>query len=178
MKSPLNNFDIDANYWDVDPQLKVIEPFASLYNEDKTKKKGTSSLYMWAVALHADPESRLFKIGKESKENIIYNDYIKSKKEDFSWDVVKEHIEAYKKLYLTQAQRSLVDWEEKLEERGKFLKGVPYTLEDGDTLDKMLAATSKLYDHYEKILERLADEEAEGQTKGGRIESISEKKII
>jgi hypothetical protein len=178
MNSPLVNFDIGANYWGVDPQLKAIEPFASMYKEDKTKKKSNSSLKMWAIALFADPESRLCKLSKKDKESIIYKDYLSGRYEDFKWEDVKEHINAYRAFYLTQAERSLVNWEEKLQERDAFLKEVKYTLEDGKDLDAMLANTEKLYKLYGQILERIAEEAKEGVTKGGRTESISEKKLI
>ena len=39
-----------------------------------------------------------------------------------------------------------------------------------------MANTSKLFDLYEKLLERIEEESAEGITKGGRKESASERK--
>lgn len=175
MKSPLHNFDIGSNYWKIDPQLKAVEPFATLFKNDKSKGKGNSSQIMWAISLFCDPESRLFKLTKKRKQEIIEKDYYKK---ELDWGKYKEHIETYTSLYTTQAIRSLVNWEEKLQERDAFLKEVPYTLETGDTLDKMLSNTSKLYDLYEKILERLKEEESEGITKGGRTESLGEKKLL
>jgi len=175
VKSPLHNFDIKSSYWKIDPQLKAIEPFATLYKNDKSKGKSNSSLLMWAIALFTDPESRLSKLSKARKQEIIQKDYYKGL---LNWDKYKEHIDIYKSLYTSQAVRSLVNWEEKLQERDAFLKEVPYSLDTGETLDKMLANTSKLYDLYEKILEKLKEEESEGVTKGGRTESLGEKKLL
>ena len=75
MKSPLHNFDIKSSYWKIDPQLKAIEPFATLYKNDKSKGKSNSSLIMWAIALFTDPESRLAKLSKARKQEIIQKDY-------------------------------------------------------------------------------------------------------
>jgi len=175
MTSPLHNFDIGSNYWKIDPQLKAVEPFASFYKNDKSKGKGNSSLIMWAISLFCDPESRLFRLTDKRKKEIIEKDYYKGL---INWGKYEKHIEVYKSLYSTQANRSLVNWEEKLQERDAFLKELPYSMETGETLDKMLSNTSKLYDLYEKILERLKEEESEGITKGGRTESVGEKKLI
>ena len=141
MKSPLTNFDIGANYWEIDPQLKVIEPFATLYKEDKSKKKSNSSLTMWAIALFADPESRFKNLSEDKKKELIEKDYIRHKCKDFDWKSLAEGIEVYRSLYITQAQRSLIDWENKLKEMDDFLKYITNDLAKGETNDKVYRET-------------------------------------
>lgn len=176
--SPLLNFDIKANYWTIDSQLAVIKPFSILYEEDKSKKKVDSSLIMWAIALFADPESRLYKSAKKTKEDIIKKDYIQDKILDFDWKDYQVHIEQYRKLYETQAERSLMNLEVKLQERDAFLLDTHYDLGNGKELDGILANTDKLYKLYDTLLERLSDEQKGGTGKGGAKESAAEKKQL
>ncbi len=175
MGSTLSNFDIGKDFWALEPQFKIIEPFSSLYKADKSKKKTNSSLIMWAIALFSDKDSKLAKLSVDEKENIIKNDYLKDIK-DFNWEEYGEFIEVYYKLHTSQVQRSLIDFEVKLQERDKFLKKTKYNLENAKDLDTIMANTSKLFDLYEKLLERIEEESAEGITKGGRKESASERK--
>ena len=58
---PLKNFDLEVNFWKVNPQLKIPEVFSKLYRNDKSKGKHDSSQIMWAIALCYDPESKFSK---------------------------------------------------------------------------------------------------------------------
>lgn len=174
--NPFVDYKTGLSYWDIDPQLMAIEPFKSLYSDDKSKKKINSSQQMWAVAFFIHPESRLAKFSIEEKWIVIEDDIVSFK--DFKRESIKTLISVYKKMFLTQAQRSLINWRDKLEERDAYLISVPYSqleLAEAQKLDLLLAGTPKLYEQYNKILDSIEEEESKGRTKGGRAESASEK---
>jgi hypothetical protein len=174
--NPFVDYKPDLSYWDIDPQLKVIAPFKSLYSNDKSKKKVNSSQMMWAVAFFTHPQSRLDKFSTVEKWEVIEEDIITFK--EYNRKELTVPIKMYKKMFLTQAQRSLFNWREKLEERDAYLISIPYKeleLTEAEKLDKLLAGTPKLYQQYEAILDSIQEEESKGRTKGGRAESASEK---
>jgi hypothetical protein len=178
MTSPLINYKEGINYWDVDTQLTTIEPFKSLYKKDSSKKKDHSSQMMWAVAFYIDPQSKLVNYASAEKQIVISNDIVTIK---IDWDKLSVYIEAYANLYLTQIQRSLANWKYKLEERDKYLIGLPYSelgLDEASKLDKLLSDTPKLFEQYFKMEEALKEEISKGLNKGGRKESLSEQKLI
>ena len=64
----------------------------------------------------------------------------------------------------------------KLEERANFIASLSYTADTFELLDKMMSASSKMWEQYLKCLK---DVEAEqGITMGGAQESLSEKGLI
>ena len=78
----------------------------------------------------------------------------------------------------TQAERSLIEWDSKMQERSEFIRDTKYTLGtvnskgyySGGTatvIDAMLANTKKLYDQYRQVLEDLMKEKGKGRTYGG-----------
>jgi len=177
--SVIKNYSKDANYWDLDPQLTAFEPFKTLYDSDKTKGKRGSSQKMWAVAFYIDPDSRLYKYKAAEKKKVIESDIITIK--GFDWKELEEPIKIYKKLNMTQAERTLDTWNLKLEERERYLLSIDYkelTLEEAKKFDTLITNHPAMYDQYEMILAKISAEEVEGKTKGNRKESLSEKKII
>lgn len=180
--NPLANFPTDykviPNYWEYDNQLAHIGLFKDLYQSDKSKKKGTSSLIMWAVAFYCHPESRLVNFSIKDKCKIIESDITKEK---VDWEGIVPYITEYKKLYLTQAKRSLENWKMKLEERDDYLINLPYSeleLDEVEKLDKLLANTPKLFKQYEDIKELISEEDAKSINKAGIQESAAEKGMI
>lgn len=179
--NPLANFlpgKTIQNYWESDNQLATIGVFKELYESDKTKKKTTSSQIMWAVAFYCHPESRLAKFSEVEKKQLIESDIIGEK---VMWENIEKYIKAYEKLYLTQAKRSLQNWNRKLEERDNYLNSMPYhelTLDDAKLLDALLANTPKLYTQYEDIMEKISDENAKSINKAGIQESAAEKGLL
>jgi hypothetical protein len=174
--NPFVDYKPGLSYWDIDSQLKGITPFKSLYSNDKSKKKVNSSQQMWAIAFFTHPESRLDKFSSVEKWEVIEEDIITFK--EYKREELMHPISVYKKMFLTQAQRSLVNWRNKLEERDTYLISIPYKeleLSEAEKLDKLLAGTPKLYQQYEAILASIQEEESKGRTKGGRAESASEK---
>ena len=180
--NPLTNLEpgkkTQPNYWGIDNQLSFIGVFKALYESDKSKKKVNSSQLLWAVALYCHPDSRLINFPSAEKRQIIEADYLGK---ELDWDKIEALTTEYKKLYLTQARRSLENWKLKLEERDEYLNSFPYKsldLEDAKLLDTLLANTPKLYKQYDEIQEQILDEDAKAINKAGIQESAAERKLI
>lgn len=77
---------------------------------------------------------------------------------------------------LTKPQKYLVQWEKKLEERTQFMASIPYNADTFELLDKMMAASSRMWDQYMKCLKDVQVEE--GKTQGDSEESLQEKNLI
>jgi len=184
-----NSFEVDVNFWQVNPQLKLVGPFKDLYNSDKSQGKGTSSRKMWAIALYSDRKSKYFNLSEEEKEELIFDDYYGDRK----WPIENRELFDslcffYNKLTETSAMRTLREIEQKLEERSRFLKNTEYTLgekgdkgwlwDTADTLDKMLANSQKLYDMYDKTRKIVEQEMEQGKAIGKQSLSASDEGAI
>ena len=169
----LENYDIDSNFWEQNPQLKYFNVFADLFNNDKSKGKSESSRLMWSIFLYVDPvKSKFNRLLEEEKliEIKIYNP-------DFNPKLKSQVtlIEKYESLILSKAKKLFRDWETKLEEREKFISKTKYTDENWKMLDAMMADTPAIWKQYNLVKETMMEEETKTQIKGGRKESKSEK---
>ena len=118
---------------------------------------------MWAIALCHHPKSDLY---NTPDKDIRVFDMVKDK--SFKLDDYKEHIELFKEMSLSQAQKSLIAWDGRLKERDKFLRDQEYHFGYTESneelskefksnvkeLDEMLGRTAKLYGEYFKIKKR------------------------
>lgn len=172
----LDNFDINANFWKVTPQAKIA--FESLYKDDKSKDKSDSSSIMWAIALYIDnSKSNMYRnLSMEDRKNLIAEDYLKNTK--FDWNKYKTEIELYKKLNLTKNQRNLLEIEDKLDQRNKVLNDEDYTIDNALDLDKIIINTKSVFEVHRLLKDAVDKEEADSTTRGGRVESASEKGMI
>jgi len=184
----MSNFNVDDNFWNIHPELKIAGEFKSLYTSDKSRNKANSSKLAWAILLIWDRESRYYNLPEEGEDNKIdlifdehYGDvtYYKKNKEK-----VLSLRDYYLKITETIAQRTLRGIEEKLSERHRFLRKTPY--DDGDpitdvgewakridTIDKMMERTEKIYNLYEKA-RKVVEQEQQTNVMGDAQESLSD----
>lgn len=174
-KDLLDHFDINANFWEVEPQFKAANPFKDLYESDKSKKKKQSSDLMWFIALCYDMGSRWRKLDAEDKHAIVG--------EDFCGDVnfyqnrkaeIDLGIHMYCKMQDTEAQKSLREWEEGMLDRRIFLKETPYSNDTYKMLEDMRKNTKALYADLARIKKDLDAEADDGRAKGGKQLSLSD----
>lgn len=179
---------IRENYWTLHPMVQEFSAFKKLYNKDKSKGKTESSKLMWGIAMLIDPheDNKLRTQSLARKKELINEDWFDSK---FNWDhpEIVELIETYKDFCLTIAEKELVRYEKKLTQRGEFIDGTNYTLDDysdekgrvvkgtAAQLDKMMVDSGKIFDELIKIKEKIQKEDLEGQLKGGAIESAADR---
>lgn len=111
------------------------------------------------------PKSNLYEVPLKDKVQLI-QEYIKKDTtlpKDFTLDLedpsIKEYIHIINTTLLTKAQRFLANWQRKLEERDEFLENTPYTLNNAEQLDKIMANTDKLKATLEKAIKELNQEE-------------------
>lgn len=196
METLSTNWNPDLNYWDLHPTLKTIKVFRDYYEADKSKKKEKSSKILWAIALHIDPNEKnpWRNTNPLDRKNLINIDYLQDPTFDWNNIQILELSNKYKELCLSTAEKSLVEFEEKLADRAKFISETKYTLDyyeensksgkltiikgTADQLDRMMVNTAKIYDQLDIIKQQLAQETIDSIGKGGNVESAGESGLL
>jgi len=170
MNNILENYTINANFWESNPEFTLIQPFKQLWKSDKSRGKGTSSNLMWGIAQVFHPKSEMYYLS-DAKERVGIDLLgVKEKDVDKFWEDHKYLTDAFVDAALSQAEKSLIAWENRMKERDQFLAEQKYTFgftdENGvdhkdntKQLDDMLAKTAKIYDEYFKVKKELEEEE-------------------
>jgi hypothetical protein len=99
-------------------------------------------------------------------------------------------IATYVLLHTTPALKALVEWDEKMTQRAKFIKDTAYSMDkyemdplkgtmvkipgNAKVLDDMMKNTKAIYDMYHQIQKSLAEEDEDQQVKGGQTLSLSD----
>jgi len=162
------NLSIDINFWELNPQLKVISPFSTLYKRDKSRNKETSSKEAWCIFQFSDPShvrNKLARLPTEDRIEEITNHFYKI---DWNDKVVKECIDEYPNICLTVKERMFKTVTKKLEERESFLASTPYNEDTVSTIEKMIADTKKVMDSYKQVEQDMLEEEIKISGKGNR----------
>lgn len=176
--SLLKNFNINNNFWIEYPSYKVPKIYRNLFDKDRSKASKDTSKIMWSIVLLYDTSVNnvISKYPESEKKIIIEEDYFEGK---LNWDKYKDVMKFFKESELTPDERELIELNNKLNERWKFLKDEKYTIDNAKDLDAIMANTDKLYTIRDKITEAIRKEKEQGGvTKGGLEESISETKQI
>lgn len=185
--SLLTTLDTNTNFWKMNPQFKLREPYKTYWKSDRSTGKKDSSRFMWAVALLHDPsDANTFRnIPIDERRDLISRDFLKNSKYD--WDKRKEIVEAFKNESISQAAKALVVWEEiimireeKLLQKYKSaLKNDIVDVKYVDELDKLLARTPKFYEDYGRINKAFIEErDAIARGTGNKPKSLSDGKEI
>jgi len=187
-KEIISRYHLGNNFWDVCPELKVLEGFNKFTSSNKR-----SSDIMWAIAFCLRRESPMYNL--PDKWELAATDIIKDKK--FDWEKHEGIVSLFKATQLTQAERSLIAWEELMFKRDKYLKQQDYyfdcylTDKNGDNvlsktgqfitvkgtadqLDKAFGTTPKMYNDFFKIKEEMEKEDHMRKGKGNKNLSDSE----
>lgn len=175
----LKSFDILANFWTMNPQCRVHSPLAKLYNEDTSKEKKISSKIMWAICMYLDPsdENQYRNYPIEDRGILIREEYL-SEFDRFVFEDYIEIINWYKEIIITPAERALISWREKLEERTKLLMETPYTIENAESLDKIVGNTDKLFSQLERVEKAYEKEKLSEVDKAGAQASATDKGLM
>lgn len=174
----INTFDVNKNFWIEHPDMRAVNPFKTLYDDDTSKKKSHSSLIMWFVILCYDRDSKFYRLeadGDNGKHVIVGEDFCENK--DFYRNnkaVLDMCIDMYIRMQYTPLERHLKTWEDLLDKRTAFIKEQEYDLETYDSLDKMAIGTDKVYNTIKKINDDLSKEDGSGSAKGGAMPSLND----
>lgn len=178
------------NFWEVFPQFRILDIFNKFYLKD-TKDKTFSSNIMWAIAFCVRRDSPMYNL--PTKWELAAKDIVKK---DINWDDYEDIVNMFKQSVLTQAERSLIAWEELMYKRDKYLKGQEYYFDqyavdkDGNNmlsrtgqqvtvkgtaeqLDKAFSTTPKMYSDFEKIKRNIEEDDIK-RGKGNKPKSMSE----
>ncbi len=165
-KSIINNFNTNVDFWEFNPQMKII--FHKFYNDDNSKNKTESSKIMWGIALLVDPnESNSFRhISYTERLDEIKIGHFKNKA--FPWVEYYDTIEIYKNHVLTKPELTLHVMERKLEERIKLLNDTPLTLENVELIDKVQLNLTKIEKELKELRKMVKDEDSNVKAKGDK----------
>lgn len=167
--------DASISFWELNPEYILI--FEDFHKKDRSKGKLFSSTVMWAMYLKLHPESSFYNMS--NKEEFIKTKFVKDDK--FDWAKYEDIELLFRDTILTQAEKSLFEWNELMHKRDKYLKSKDYyfdeyaTDENGDNiitktgnfvtikgtaeqLDKAQQVTIKYFNEYTKILKELNEE--------------------
>ena len=161
----VNLADYKLDFHKCNPELSLVEDI-----------KKTPSKIMWGIAFINDPKSKFFNLPKKDKENLIKKEYIKDETIDFN--KYQKVTDMYIKLCTTSAQRHLIEWNNKMDEKSEYVRTLEYGSETWKQIDDMLSSNTKLYAELERITTSLAIEEAEGAVKGGQSKSMLESQTL
>ena len=169
------SFSPDDNFWQKNPTLTIISPFAQLYQRDTSEEKEISSKEAWAIFLYADAtqKNKLYRLTADERKVEIKDYYCPH----IDWDdeLIVKTIEAYPELCMSIAGRAFKGWEDKLMERDAFIRNMRYDESTYEILDKMMANTKKVWDMYKQVYDQMMSEEQQIMGKGSRKLSKAEK---
>ena len=183
-------------FWEVCPEFRILEIFDSLYIKDKSTKHEDSSNLMWAIAFCLRKESPMYNLPNKwelAAKDIVLNEKLK-------WDKYEDLIMAFKASYMSQAERSLLSWEELMSKRDTYLKDQRYYFDEylldenednkksrtgqfitirgtADQLDRAFSTTPKMYNDYYKIKKEIEDDEIK-RGRGNKVKSMSDSNEI
>ena len=182
------NFNIETDFFESNPHLKIIDPFKELYDSSNSKQ---ASRYAWTCFFMSEPDvdiNPIFKLPEEiRKEQLIKNYFL----EDMSWDNIlfQKCLEKYFFLCMSPIERALKEEYDSLAKRAKLIRESEYTLDTTDEagkkilgtatqLDKMRSSTLKIYEQIEKALDLFKKSKEEARVYGGRKETLAEQEMI
>lgn len=191
MRNPLENYNEENNFWDFNPQYKVI--FKDLYSNDKSKGKEKTSRIMWGILLLIHPQSDFYNL--PDKEELIKRDIVAIK--GFKWETHIDIIDKVRDISLSQAEKSLDDWNQYMKKRDNYLKNTRYYFDEyaldenednrlsktgnfitikgtAEQLDKAWLASKAMWADYKKIQDDLKKED-QRKGKGNKEVSLSDK---
>lgn len=150
------HFNTSTNFWIEFPEMKLIEPFTTLYKADKiSRKHSASSKIMWGIHLAYCPTSSFYKI--PGKLDLIASDFYKKPLHDWESETNLALVERYKEVVLNEVEFEMEEWFEMMKMRRIALMiWYKEAILDNDyekvaELDKILSTTNKMFEDYKKI---------------------------
>jgi|GEM_PF-3243203 len=185
----IEKWNSSNNFWETFPHFRIIDLFDKFYKKEKNKT--FSSNIMWAIAFCVKRDSPMYNL--PNKWELAAKDIVKK---DINWDDYDDIVSMFKQSVLTQAERSLLAWEELMFKRDKYLKTQDYyfdkyaTNDNGDNvltrtgqfvtikgtaeqLDKAFSTTPKMYSDFQKIKKEIEEDEIK-RGRGNKPKSMSE----
>jgi len=166
MRNLANSYHPKKIFWDEFPQFLDVDPFAELYSKDRSPGKRVSSMKMWAMCLIYDPESDFYNLPQ--KEDKVKSAMNRNHRIKLNLEETKKLADEFYNMFMTQADKSLLNWERRMKERDEFLEGIKWSLdsynEEGrlvkgtaDQLDKLHSQTAKHFKEHQIIYKEVQE---------------------
>ena len=168
-----------GNFWELNPHMVYVEPFASLYNLDKTKSKEDSSKDMWCILWMTDPDEEVNKyyriVDKEERLDICKAFHPKF---DPDHPLVIEALEKYPFLCLTADELAYKLQKDQLIEISHFLAKQVIDLTNIKEIIDLKAKMPKIYQDFEKVDKLFVKNKSDSARVWGRKNQTAREKGI
>lgn len=163
--------DPDSDFFEQNPELKYFSQVDSLI---AAHGKAEASRLMWATYLTEDPRSKFYRMEKGERRREVATYYLRQP--DFDWESIKEICDAYSRMSLSKEQVMFKIWADKMDEGIAFVKHLSFD-EDDTKILRILDKIGKLWDTYEKVKNKMIEEEQRDQLRGGASKSFKERRM-
>jgi hypothetical protein len=163
------------NFWELNPHMIHVSPFADLYTVDNSKDKEVSSKHMWCIVWLVDPDeevNKYYRIPKDERLNVIksYNPLFDPTDLD-----IEDCINQYPYLCMSADELAYKQQKDQLIEISQFLSTQEITMETIADLIKLKALLPKIYQDFEKIEKSFIKTKNETRVFGQRSLNAREK---
>lgn len=158
----------EENFWQLNPHMIYVAPFADLYTRDKTKDKKESSKHMWCVVWMTDPDEEInkyYRIPKEERLSVCKN-YNPSF--DPSDPDIEDCLNRYPFLCMSADELAYKEQKDQLIELSSFLRQQPIDLTTVKELIDLKAKMPKIYQDFEKVEKAFIKSKTETRVFGQR----------
>jgi len=165
--------DQEKDFFDQNPELRYFPEIQRLIQKHGPKKAG---FYMWATFMFEDPRSKIYKVPIDEKTDIIMKNYLANKVDSPNLSEIKEVRDFYPRLILTKSQILYKGYADRMDELNVYNRSLNFDTH-GDKIISNLEKMTKMWPTYEKICEKMQEEDlANTEARGGVKESYREKR--
>lgn len=166
----LEFFDPSANFWKLNPQMTGI--FEDLYKNDKSRGKENSSRMMWGIVQLYDPNeyNPVCDMAWTDRLHEVVTHYWGQEWYDKRKQQVEELGERYRGLRYTAARKSYDAINKKMDELANLLNMHELSLENAESIFKIIGQQKSTYDMIEKIKKLVDEEEAKKNKVRGDVQ--------
>ena len=141
----------DENFWELNPHMIYVPPFADLYTRDKSKNKDESSKHMWCIVWMVDPDEEInkyYRIPKEERLTICqsYNKLFDPTDLD-----IEDCMNQYPYLCMSADELAYKQQKDQLIEISQFLSTQEIAMDTIADIIKLKSLLPKIFQDFEKI---------------------------
>jgi len=177
-QDPNKEFNVDLNFWEVNPQLKLIKEFKALYDLDNSDDKSYSSKQMWFIFFMCESDMEINKFATmdpEKRIDILKDTFFKDIDENDEY--LNDAIDIYPEICMTLEERALADAYLSVRRLHKFLRNVRYTEDNVSKITSALKNLKVVYSDLEEAKDNLLKKK-ESDDKSKHKKTLSDKKLI
>jgi len=174
----VNSFEIQSDFWKINPDLSKVAAFTKVQNNFKDHSK-----LMWMIALIYDYESKYYNYPIKDRIRVVNTDLF-SKKPEFNpreRAIVESAIKRYKEMDTDSERRYLDLWNSKVDEFLDCVQTTKITMKNIKEMGEHLLMCDKLIKQKDYIDERVKKKEEEknkhGLRSGGKLSILEQESI-